>query len=314
MVSTLNLLKIKVMVLVKSENGLNRKKRLLMEKVRENPKITDKDFNRLGRFIEDKFGIRMPASKKLMLQARLQKRLRELGYNDFQEYVRYIFSNRGRDEILKMIDEVTTNKTGFFREADQFEFLQTVVLPELMKLKPRGRIVISIWSAGCSTGEEPYSIAIVMAEFANKHSGIDFEILATDLSRKVLQEAKLAIYKKKSIEPIPIWLRKKYLLKSKTGDEIYRLVPEIRAKVKFRRHNLMTADNFMDKSFDIIFCRNVMIYFEQAKQKQLLMRFYQHLYPGGYLFLGHSETIVNFNLPFRRVKPKVYLKPFQSDQ
>ncbi len=280
----------------------------------ENRQMTDSEFQRLGKFIENEFGIKMPPSKKMMLQARLQNRLRELGLLSFKDYVNFIFSQDGKDEILRMIDEVTTNKTEFFREPEQFDFLYQFVLPELIKQKFGQKKFITVWSAGCSTGEEPYSIAMVMSEFAERVENIDFAILGTDLSRKVLQDAKRAIYVKKQIEPIPLPLRRKYLLKSKTEkDELVRIVPEIREKVKFRQHNLMSKSNFMNLSFDIIFCRNVIIYFDPERQKKLFHRLYMHLNSGGYLFLGHSETMINVGLPFEMVKPKIYRK-FSNDE
>ena len=275
----------------------------------ENRKMSENDFMRLGKFIEDEFGIKMPSSKKLMLQSRLQKRLRDLGHTTFQEYVNFIFSKQGKDEILLMIDEVTTNKTEFFREPEQFNFLLEVVLPELADKKRNDAKFFNIWSAGCSTGEEPYSIAMTVSEFLEHHHDFDYEILATDLSRKVLQHARLAIYSKKQIAFIKMQLRKKYLLKSKLQqDEVVRIVPEIRAKVKFRQHNLMAKENFMDRTFDIIFCPNVIIYFDQETQIELFRKFYKHLAPGGFLFLGHSETMINCGLSFEMVRPKVYRK------
>ncbi|NOZ62856.1 MAG: protein-glutamate O-methyltransferase [Calditrichaeota bacterium] len=278
-------------------------------RILENRRMTAQDFSRLGTYIENEFGIKMPGSKKMMLQARLQKRLRELGHATFREYINYIFSRAGKDEILRMVDEVTTNKTDFFREPEQFDFLYQYVLPELREKKKGKAKFISVWSAGCSSGEEPYSIAMTLAEFVEKNKDFDFEILATDLSQKVLEEARVAIYQEEQIEAIPMKLRKKYLLKSKTKqDKIVRIVPAIRQKVKFFQHNLMANTIFTNRSFDIIFCRNVIIYFDQERQKELFQRFYHHLNSGGFLFLGHSESMINFGLPFEMVKPKIYRK------
>ena len=272
--------------------------------------MTDNDFHRLGKFIEQRYGIKMPSSKKFMVQARLQKRLHELEYEDFNDYINYIFSPQGRDEILRMIDEVTTNKTEFFREADQFEALYELVLPEIIKGKQEGAKNVNIWSAGCSTGEEPYSIAMICSEFFSAtDGGFDYQILATDLSQKVLDHARQAIYYKKDIAAIPLSLRKKYLLKSKKQpQEVFRIIPEIRSKVEFKQHNLIKKRDFMDRTFDIIFCRNVIIYFDKSRQTELFKKFHQYLNPGGFLFIGHSETLMNSDVPFELVKPKIYRK------
>jgi chemotaxis protein methyltransferase CheR len=272
-------------------------------------RLTDGDFLRLGRYIYDACGIRMPISKKTMLESRLQKRLRTLGCDTFSQYCAYLFSAEGRDlETVRMIDLVTTNKTDFFREADHFAYLRETVLPQWLRSQPNGNPrSFRVWSAGCSTGEEPYTLAMVLQDFAEHCPGFDFQILATDISTRVLETARLAIYPEERTGPVSIDLKKKYLLRSKDRKEgLVRVTPELRNKVQFRWLNFMD-DNFgLQDKFDIIFCRNVIIYFDRPTQEGLLRRFCGHLSTGGHLFLGHSETLSGQGLPLRAVYPTVY--------
>ena len=206
-------------------------------------KMTDEDFVRLGSFVYEELGIKMPYPKKIMLQSRLQKRLVDLRMDSFKEYIDFAFSNEGQeDEIIKMIDIITTNKTDFFRESAHFDYLTETVLPEFIS-GTSTRKTIKIWSAGCSSGEEPYTIAIVLQEFRQKHPECDFEIFASDISLRILQKAALAIYPEERIAPIPEILKRKYFLKSKDqSNKTVRLIPEIRSKVSFHRLNFMDAN------------------------------------------------------------------------
>jgi len=275
--------------------------------------LSDRDFERLSDFIESSLGVKMPPTKKTLLESRLQKRLRALSMNSFTEYCDYVFSPQGmQDELVHMIDLVTTHKTDFFREAEQFTFLLNNALPDLVNNYSYGiRNPLTIWSAGCSTGEEPYTIAMVLSEFVGRAQirGFDFLIIATDVSQRVLEVAKRGIYEDEKIEPIPIELRKRYLLKSKDRARgLVRIVPELRNKVRFRVLNFMDADFCFREPLDIIFCRNVVIYFEKETQERLFIRFYDCLKEGGYLFIGHSETMSGMNLPYKRVSNSIYRK------
>lgn len=268
------------------------------------PRMTDKDFERFSEFIKREFGIKMPPSKKTMLEARLQKRLRALCMNNHAEYCKFLFSPKGLEsEITHLIDVVTTNTTDFFREPKHFEMLLSSVLPDLHRRTNR---TIKVWSAGCSSGEEPYTLAMVLSEFAEKNSAFDFSILATDISREILQRAVNAIYSEDKVEIVPMALKKKYLLKSKDRKKrLVRIAPELRRRVDFRQLNFMEPFPFRDKK-DVIFCRNVVIYFDRPTQNRLFNEFCLRLVPGGFLFIGHSESVSGMNLPLRQVAPTVY--------
>ncbi|MBN2007760.1 protein-glutamate O-methyltransferase [candidate division KSB1 bacterium] len=267
-------------------------------------------FSKLGEFIHKNYGIKMPASKKVLLESRLQKRLKTLGMASYREYVEYVFSPDGEDEIIQMIDLVTTNKTDFFREPGHFEYLVNNALPDLIARRQCGlRKPLSTWSAGCSTGDEPYTLAMVLTEFAASNPGFYFNILATDVSTRVLDIARNGTYNQEKIEPIPHALRKKYLLRSKDpSKKVFRIAPEIRRFVHFNKLNFMDRDFGIKNTIDIIFCRNVIIYFNRQTQEQLLNKFARHLAPDGYLFMGHSETLTGLDVPFASVAPTVYRK------
>lgn len=268
--------------------------------------MTEKDYCRLSDFIMSECGIKIPPSKKILLQTRLQKRLNCLGMKSFREYCDYIFSPAGKEkELIHLIDSITTNKTDFFREAAHFDYLLNKALPDILS-KSRNRRVI-IWSAGCSSGEEPYTIAMVMKEFAGTHCGFDFLIIATDISTEAIETAKRGIYREERIEPIPLELRKKYLLRSKDGSKrLVKIAPEIMQHVRFRRLNFLEGDFGFREPIDIIFCRNVLIYFERDTQEAVVKRFCRHLAPNGYLFIGHSESLYGIDVPLKQVAPAVY--------
>lgn len=263
-------------------------------------------FERFSEFIKAELGIKMPSSKKTLLEARLQKRLRELNMSTHEEYCDYLFSPQGMDEeLVNLVDVVTTNTTDFFREPKHFELLQDKVLPELYARGGSGRNV-NIWSAGCSSGEEPYTLAMVLSEFARQNTGFTFSVLATDISTQVLRMAVRAVYPETKIGPIPQDYRKRYLLRSKDRTRrLVRIGPDARNHVRFRRLNFMEEFSF-DGQLDIIFCRNVVIYFDRPTQETLFSRFCRKLAPGGYLFIGHSESLAGMNLPLEPVAPTVY--------
>ena len=268
--------------------------------------LSARDFSRLSRFIYDTCGIKMPEVKATMLEARLQKRLRALDMHSFTDYCEFLFSKQGLEqELVSMLDVVTTNKTDFFREPDHFDYLTQSVLPDWLRRHPAGRL--SIWSAGCSSGEEPYTLAMVLSEFALRHPGFDFQILATDISTRVLEKAKAAIYAETQVEPVPMELKRKYLLRSKDrASGMVRIVPELREKVRFNRLNFMDEDFGMREQLDIIFCRNVIIYFDRPTQEKLLQRFHRQMKAGAFIFMGHSETLSGLDVPLTSVYPTVY--------
>jgi len=271
--------------------------------------LSQEDFAKLSSFIYRESGIKMPPVKRIMLQSRLQKRLKELRMTTFKEYCNYVFSKEGlNNEIIHMLDVVSTNKTDFFREPVHFDFLSSTVLPAYYsdsKLKKH----FKIWSAGCSSGEEPYTIAIVLFEFFESHPGFDFSILGTDISTRILQNAIDAVYKEDKVIGVPLELKKKYFLKSKDRQNpTVKMGPLLRSKLRFERLNFMDNSYLINESFDVIFCRNVLIYFDRETQESVINKLCTKLSTGGYFFLGHSESILNMNVPLKQIKPTIYQK------
>ena len=271
-----------------------------------NARMTDDDFDRLSNFVFQQSGIKMPPIKKIMLQSRLQKRLRELKILSFKKYADFVFSDEGqKNEIVHMLDAVSTNKTDFYREPVHFDFLRDKILPDFME---KERInTLKVWSAGCSSGEEPYTIAITLNEFKGEYPGFDYDILGTDISTKILQQANTAIYKEDRVNVVPLNIKKKYFLRSKNKEnKTVRVVKLLRDKIRYQRLNFMDTSYNVADIFDVIFCRNVLIYFNRETQEQVLNRLCQKLKSGGYLFIGHSESILGMNLPLKQIKPTIY--------
>ncbi|MCP4218062.1 MAG: chemotaxis protein CheR [bacterium] len=277
-------------------------------------KLSMKDFNRLAHLIESQYGIKMPPVKKELLESRLRKRLKVLGFQNFSEYCDFLFTSEGMDtEIIYMVDAVTTNKTDFFRGPDHFDYLVKNVVPEMISYKGAGiKRDLMVWSAGCSTGEEPYTLAMVLSEFKMRMPGLElhYTILGTDLSTEVLGKAKKAIYHEDKAIQVPQSLKHKYLMRSKDrSSKLFRVVPELREHVKFRRLNFLNSDFGLREPMDIAFFRNVMIYFKRPVQKAILTKIISALRPGGYLFIGYSETLNGLDLPVVTVAPTIYRKP-----
>jgi len=273
--------------------------------------MTDEHFLRLSQFIQDLCGIKLPYAKKSMLEGRLRKRLRALSFDSFEDYCKYLFSPKGTEtEYVHMIDVVTTNKTDFFREPAHFEYLSIKAIPELLSKGLAGaRRGLNVWSAACSTGEEPYTLAMVLSEFAERCAGFRFSILATDISTHVLQKANSATYDSDRVDPIPMTLRRKYLLRSKNKEKgLVRIAPELRELVRFQRLNLMDEDYGIREPMGIVFCRNVLIYFDRETQERILNRLARQLVSGGFLFVGHSESLLGLDLPLVQSVPTVYRK------
>ena len=267
--------------------------------------LTDDTFERLSQLVKNQMGIKMPPTKKALLESRLQKRVRELGFGSFTEYCDFLLSRKpGDEEIVRFCDAVATNKTDFFRENTHFEFLRDSLLPELFA---RGCRKIRIWSAASSSGEEPYTLAMVLEEFCADKSGLDYSVLGTDISTKVLARAKAGVYKPETVEGIPANLRNKYLKKiDRDGHEAYEIIPRLKNKMKWGRFNLMTRNYNVPGPFEIIFCRNVLIYFDRDNQKYIFGRLLEQLTAGGTVFLGHSESMAGMNLSTRTLAPSVF--------
>lgn len=275
-------------------------------------KLSEKQFQTLRGYIETELGIKMPPAKRIMLESRLQKRLRALRLQDFDQYLDLVFSADGESpELVHMIDSVTTNKTDFFREPDHFDRLLSGILPTEYRNSEWGRRgLCRVWSTASSSGEEPYTLAMVLEEFARSVDRFQYGILATDISTAMLDRGRRGVYPEERIAPVPEAYRKRYLLKSKDKQSgLVRIRPELRRRVLFHRLNLM-GDRFdIGDRFEIIFCRNVIIYFDRENQRKLLSRLVDHLVPGGYLFLGHSETLAGMDLPLNSYAPTIYRRP-----
>ena len=268
--------------------------------------MSDKDFRRFSDFIYAEVGIKLPTVKKTMVEARLQKRIRALEMASHRDYLTYLFSQDGLErELINLIDVVTTNTTDFFREPQHFSYLAETVLPAWFA-KHGPSHTLRIWSAGCSLGMEPYTLAMVLSEFAEKNPGFSSRILATDISTQVLQKAVRAVYEEERVEPVPRHLKTKYLLRSKDkAQKLVRIVPRLRDMVAFERLNFMEPFEFKH-AFHVIFCRNVVIYFDKPTQEKLFTKFHRVLEYGGHMFIGHSESLAGMEVPFRPVVPTVY--------
>ncbi len=271
----------------------------------------EQEFRDFSALIYKVCGIKMPPAKKTMLAGRLTKRLRTLGMQSYREYFNYVTSSGQRSlEMTAMIDAVTTNKTDFFREVNHFKYLQEKVLPSYLKnVSPNSGATLKAWSAGCSSGAEPYTLAIILNEFAEQHRNFKFNILATDICVTVLKQAYMGIYDEEQIRPVSESLRKKYFLdsKDKTKRQV-RICPKLRQQIWFRRINLLKDGPGWQEPLDIIFCCNVIIYFDRPTQHKVLSKLCNHLRPGGILILGSSETITGLDLPLEMMASTIYKK------
>jgi len=262
------------------------------------------DFEKISQILYEYSGIRLTTGKEELVRSRLMKRLRALGIDSFRNYLRYIKEDRTSQELRVMIDSLTTNKTSFFREKQHFEYMRSQIIPTL-KNRASG---VRLWSAGCSSGEEPYSIAMILQE---EWPQIDFSsvrILATDISTRILSKARAGEYEKENLQDVPpSYLSKYFNLGSGNTTKIYRVKDNIKKMVHFARLNLM-EEWPMKGPFDVIFCRNVMIYFDGATQARLIQRFRDLLIPGGHLLVGHSESLVANSCGFKYIQPATYIK------
>lgn len=272
--------------------------------------ITDKEFFRFSRVIEESSGIKLGVHKKELFKNRLYRRLNLLGLASFSEYFRYVTEiDKTGHELTQMVTAISTNVTFFFREEDHFIYLKNRVIPELLGRKTKtGEKKIRCWSAGCSTGEEPYSISITIHESLNTNEW-DVNILATDVSTRVLDVARKGIYKIKALDDLPSQLIKRNFYRGVGDYDGHVMVKErLKEMVRISYLNLMDRSFSFKDRFDFIFCRNVMIYFDKPTQKELLCKFHRHLDDGGHLFLGHSEGLTGTHSGFKYVAPAVYVK------
>jgi chemotaxis protein methyltransferase CheR len=270
--------------------------------------LQEKHFTRLARLVEDHSGIRLPPAKRTMVEGRLRKRMRALGLSRLEEYGAAIFEGgKLNDEFPHLVDCVTTNKTDFFREPDHFDFFRKVALPALLENKRYADGSLKFWSAAASIGAEAYTIAMVAAESLGV-VGRPFTVLGTDISRDVIRQAQRAIYPEAMIEPVPMALQQRYVMRSvNAARREIRIVPELRRLTKFQHLNLMDASYPVDRGIDVIFCRNILIYFARNTQDAVLRRLSSHLRKGGYLILGHSESLAGTEQSLlRQVAPTIF--------
>jgi chemotaxis protein methyltransferase CheR len=272
--------------------------------------LGEQEFRLISDLVYQHCGINLHDGKKELVRARLAKRLREGNFPNFSEYIRYVLEDSTGREFSILVDSLSTNLTKFFREDQHFEYLRSQLLPRVLAAK-QGQHDLRIrgWSAGCSTGEEPYSIAITLLEAVAGRGRWDVKLLATDVSTRVLERAQEGIYEKDRVEPIPLPLRNKYMAHRKErGRDLYEVGEALRSMVLFRYLNLM-EDWPVKDPLDFIFCRNVMIYFDKPTQGRLINRYYDLLASGGVLFTGHSESLTGIEHRFRYVQPTIYTKP-----
>ena len=226
----------------------------------------------------------------------------------FKEYYNFLLADESGDELVHMLDAISTNLTSFFRESKHFDFLEKTALPTVLAVKKTRIKQINIWSAGCSSGEEAYTLSICLHEFAEANTDLDIRILATDISTKMLSTAASGVYHKSQIQTIPPLVLRKYFQRGRDRwNDHYRLKPFVRKTIEFKRLNLMEPFPFNNK-FQIIFCRNVMIYFDKTVQSKLVNKYYNCLEPGGYLFIGHSESLMGTEHRFKYIQPTIYQK------
>jgi len=270
--------------------------------------LTDAEFKKFSDLIYQQVGIFMKAEKKELLNARLGKRLRACQLDSFQDYLDFISRpDQQHLEFVKFLDSVSTNFTSFFREVSHFDYLKSKVLPELVA-KPSSSREFVFWSSASSSGEEPYTLAMFLSEFSGQHTGFRYKIMATDISTKVLAMAANGVYPVEQTTKVPHDILTKYFQKG-TGNSAgkVKVKDTIRRQVAFQRFNLM--DDFpWNGEMDVIFCRNVMIYFDRPTQEKLISKFYRCLNKGGYLFIGHSESIASIKHDFVQVEATTYKK------
>jgi chemotaxis protein methyltransferase CheR len=273
-------------------------------------RLTDKEFLAISEMVYQHCGIRLDNEKKELVRSRLSKRLRILGYESYSDYIEFIRQEPGGEEFSSLIDAISTNFTSFFRERQHFDFLEKQLLPGILESKAKkGDYRLRAWCAGCSSGEELYTIAITILDAIGDNLRWDVKILATDISTRMLEAAKRGVYEQKKVEPLSPAQKQKYLTVSRSqGEKLYEVKPEVKKMTIVRYLNFMDAWP-IQTSLDFIFCRNVMIYFDRATQANLIHRFWELLEPGGILFTGHSESLTGIKHSFKYIEPAVYQKP-----
>lgn len=267
--------------------------------------ISDKDFNRLVSFVHENYGIDL-SKKRTLIEGRLGNVLTARGFENYTSFLDMVFADKSGTEAVNLMNRLTTNHTFFLREPEHYDFMRETLLPDLVKKKKNK--IIYLWSAGCSSGEEPYTNEIELLEFFGAEAAQwDTKILATDISMKVLAKAQQGIYHQDSMKNLSENVKKKYF--TSVGNECFQVNENVRKQVVYKVFNLMDPIPYKKNPFDLIFCRNVMIYFDAPTKNALVRRFYDVLAPGGYLFIGHAESIPRGETKFEYIKPAIYRKP-----
>ncbi len=261
-------------------------------------------FQRFRDLIYRQSGIALQENKEALVAARVAKRMRRLNMTSFDAYLQYVTRDESGEEMVHLLDAISTNVTSFFRESAHFDLLTDLIGQWL----GQGRNRLRVWSAACSSGEEPYTIAMTL-DRAIGNQAVDWKILATDISTRVLQRAQEGIYDHERVSRIPPEFRQRYFATVGEGrDRQWQVVPELRERVVFRRINLSTPPFPLKGGLDAVFCRNVMIYFDQPTRSRLVNEIHRVLRPGGFLFVGHAESLTGVNAPLRSVQPSVYTR------
>lgn len=266
-------------------------------------KLSQTDYIRMVKYINKNYGINLD-KKQHLIEGRLVNLIQEKGFHSFEEYFNYVLSGDSKEDLAVLVNKLTTNHTYFMREKEHFEFFEGIVLPWIRE--EAADRDIRIWSAGCSSGEEPYTLAMIIKHFlGSKEKGYDKKILATDINHEVLIRAINGIYRKQEVEDLPNVFQQEFF--TKINQTQYQVKESLKSEVIFRIFNLMDEFPFRRK-FHVIFCRNVMIYFDHAVKKNLVQKFYNMTERGGYLFIGMSESLERKELPYEYVMPSVYRK------
>jgi len=273
-------------------------------------KLSGREFEAIRKLVKSKTGISLGLQKQDLVVSRLARRLRALNITSFRDYLAFLQGPEGADELVQMINRITTNKTDFFREKHHFDYLMQELLPQLhAEGEASGRRKLRCWSAGCSSGEEPYTLAMCLSEFFASRPGWDVKILATDLDTTMLSKAAARTYEERLLDPVPKALLHKHWTKRKVDGEVfYEASQKLRDIITFRKFNLIHPTYPLKVALDFVFCRNVLIYFDGPDKAEILTKFHAVIKPGGHLFVGHSESLMMVKELFRHVATTVYLR------
>lgn len=270
--------------------------------------ITDREFDRIRELVYSRFGINLTDQKRSLVVGRLQKVLKQKNFASFSDFIQYVEADKTGEALDTLVNRISTNHTFFFREKEHFTYLVERALPDVVgNIRERD---IRVWCAACSSGEESYCLAMLLMDyFGDDYRNWDAGVLATDISARVLDIARQGIYPSDRVREVPPMMKNRYF--TKVDKDNYRVTDAVRREVTYRRFNLMNTDFPFRRPFHLIFCRNVMIYFDVQTRDALARRFFDHMVPGGYLFIGHSETLRRDICPFEYIRPAVYRKPLR---